>query len=96
MPDNYGLEIAPAAERDLKRLPRSVRRDIVLEHLPEIAKDPFSKSKPLVGTLKGERSYSFGRKPEYRIIFYIEDQLIVVTIIGTREGIYRRAKRRRK
>ncbi|MBW1791005.1 MAG: hypothetical protein JRJ14_01865 [Deltaproteobacteria bacterium] len=55
MPDTYGLEIAPAAERDLKRLPRSVRRDIILEHLPEIARDPYSKSKPLVGTLKGER-----------------------------------------
>jgi len=70
MPDTYELEISPAAERDLKRLPRSIQRDIVLEHLPEIARDPFSKSKPLVGMLKGERSYSFGRKPEYRIIFY--------------------------
>jgi len=96
MPDDHRLEISPAAERDLKRLPLSIQKDIALKHLPEIARDPFSKSKPLVGTLKGERSYSFGRKPEYRIIFYIEDDLIIVTIVGTREGIYRRAKRRRK
>jgi len=39
----------------------------------------------LLGTLKGERSYHFGRKPEYRIIFYPENNLITVTIIGTRE-----------
>ena len=96
MPDSHRLEISPAAERDLKRLPRSIQRDIVQKHLPEIVRAPFPKSKPLVGALKGERSYSFGRKPEYRIIFYIEDDLIIVTIIGTREGIYRRAKRRRK
>lgn len=61
-----------------------------------LAIDPFSKTKPLVGTLKGERSYHFGRKPEYRIIFYIEEDLVAVTIIGTREGIYKRAKRREK
>jgi len=96
MPDAYKLEISPAAERDLKRLPLSIQRDIVQRHLPEIAKDPFSKSKPLVGTLKGERSYSFGRKPEYRIIFYVEDASIIGTIVGTKEGIYRKAKRRRK
>jgi len=49
-----------------------------------------------VGTFKGEHSYHFGRKPEYRIIFYVEDRSITVTIIGTREGIYKRAKRRKK
>jgi mRNA-degrading endonuclease RelE of RelBE toxin-antitoxin system len=50
----------------------------------------------LIGALKGERSYHFGRKPEYRIIYYIDNDLITVTIIGTREGIYKRAKRRKK
>ncbi len=64
--------------------------------LPELARDPFSKTTPLEGTLKGERPYHFGRKPEYRIIFYPENNLITVTIIGTREGIYKRAKRRKK
>jgi mRNA-degrading endonuclease RelE of RelBE toxin-antitoxin system len=92
----YQLELSPAARRDLKRLPLSVQKDIVLKHLPEIAKDPFLKGKPLIGTLKGERSYQFGRRPEYRIIFFIEDDLITVTVMGTREGIHKRAKRRRK
>jgi mRNA-degrading endonuclease RelE of RelBE toxin-antitoxin system len=46
--------------------------------------------------LKGERAYSFGNRPEYRIIFYVEAHSITVTIMGTREGIYKRAKRRKK
>jgi len=95
MPDPHRLELSPAAKRDLKRLPLSIQEEIVFEHLPQIARDPFLKTKPLVGTLKGERSHSFGRKPEYRIIFYTEEDLITVTIIGTRENIYKRAKRRK-
>ena len=96
MPDPYNLELSPAARKDLKRLPPAIQKEIVFEHLPKIRRDPFLRTKPLVGTLKGERSYRFGRKPEYRIIFFVHDDLITVTIIGTREGIYKRAKRRKK
>jgi len=56
--------------------------------------EPFGVGKPLFGALKGELSYHFGRKPEYRIIYFIENDLIVVTIIGSRENIYKRARRR--
>ncbi|MEJ5378447.1 MAG: type II toxin-antitoxin system RelE/ParE family toxin [bacterium] len=96
MPDPYRLELSPAALRDLKRLPRDVQKRIVLDHLPAIARDPILASTPLIGGLRGERSYHFGRKPEYRIIFYVEGNLVTVTIIGSRENIYKRAKRRRK
>ena len=92
----FSLELSPAAKRDLKKLPHTVQEEIVFQHLPEIKEDPFRKSEPLLGTLGGERSYHFGRKPEYRIIFFVEDELITVTIIGTREGVYRRARRRKK
>ena len=64
----YKLELSPAAMRDLKKIPKHVQKEIVLSHLQEILEDPFGKSKPLVGALKGERSYSFGHRPEYRII----------------------------
>jgi len=96
MPKEYTLELSPAAKRDLKRLPIAVQKDIVFTHLPAIEGDPLSTSTPLVGAFKGEHAYHFGRKPEYRIVFYIEDTLITVTIIGTRENIYKRAKRRKK
>ncbi|MCP4404517.1 MAG: type II toxin-antitoxin system RelE/ParE family toxin [bacterium] len=96
MPDEYSLEISPAAKRDLKRLPVSTREEIVFTHLPAIKDDPISTSSPLVGALKKERSYHFGRKPEYRIVFYVEDTVITVTIIGSRENIYKRAGRRKR
>ncbi len=96
MHKTYQLEISPAAKRDLKKLPNQVQKKIVFEHLPNIQDEPYFSSEPLIGTLKGERSYHFGRKPEYRIIYYLEDDLITVTIIGTREGIYKRAKRRKR
>lgn len=96
MPKAYKLELSPAAKRDLKRLPLMIQKEIVFKHLPKIKEDPYSKAKPLMGALKGERSYHFGKNPEYRIIFFIEGDLITVTIIGTREGIYKRAKRRKK
>ena len=83
-PESYQLEISPAARRDLKKLPATIQDEIVFRNLPAIAQEPFKNSHPLLGSLKGERSYHFGRKPEYRIIYS-------VTIIGTRENIYNRA-----
>jgi len=92
----FVLEISPAAKRDLKRLPEKVRKEILFTHLPAIKSNPYGVGHRLQGTLKGERSYRFGRKPEYRIIYFIEGDLVTVTILGTRESIYRRAKRRRR
>ena len=90
------LELSPAAKRDLKKLPNDVQREILFTHLPVIKDDPYFTGIPLHGALEGERCYHFGRKPEYRIIYLIKDGLITVTIIGTREGIYKRAKRHRR
>ena len=96
MHSTFSLELSPAAKRDLKKLPRPVQEEIAFKHLPEIQGDPLSQSEPLLGTLKGERSYHFGRNPEYRIIFFVDGDTVTVTVIGTREGIYRRAKRRKR
>jgi mRNA-degrading endonuclease RelE of RelBE toxin-antitoxin system len=94
MAKEYSLLLTPAAKRDLKKLPNRIQNQVVFEHLPEIQHDPFGAGKPLFGALKGELSYHFGRKPEYRIIYFIENDLIVVTITGSRENIYKRARRR--
>lgn len=94
MAKKYSLILAPAAKRDLKKLPYNVQNQIVFEHLPEIERDPFGVGKPLFGVLKGELSYHFGRNPEYRIIYFIDNDSVVVTIMGSRENLYKRAKRR--
>lgn len=90
----YELVLSPAAKRDLKRLPLSIQKDIASVHLPNITEHPYESGKPLVGVLRRERSYHFGRKPEYRIIYLVEESLITVTLIGTREGLYKKAVRR--
>jgi addiction module RelE/StbE family toxin len=92
----FELVLSPAAKRDLKKLPHKIQRDIVTIHLPIISQNPFEKGKPLAGALKDDRSYHFGRKPEYRIVYHMEGRLITVTLIGSREGLYREAVRRRK
>ena len=93
---DFELELSPAAKRDLKRLPLNIHEEILFKHLPMIKEKPFKVGKTLHGALKGERSYHFGHNPEYRIIYFIEDKVVIVTIIGTRENIYKQARRRSK
>ncbi len=90
----HELELAPAALRDLKSLPLRIQKEIVTNHLPAIREQPYLAGRPLVGAMHKERAYHFGRKPEYRIIYFIEGNMITVTLIGTREGIYKKAKKR--
>jgi mRNA-degrading endonuclease RelE of RelBE toxin-antitoxin system len=92
----YEIELSPAAKRDLKDLPINIQREVIFEHLPIIKERPFQSGRPLFGALYKERSYHFGRRPEYRIIYFVEKDLITVTLIGTRESIYKKAKKRRK
>lgn len=91
----YMLELSPAAVRDLKSLPVNIQKEIVIKHLPIIRNNPFQVGRPLVGALHGERSYHFGRKPEYRAVYFVEGKTITVTLLGTREGIYKKARRRK-
>jgi len=65
----YELELSPAAKRDLKDLPVNIQREVIFKHLPIIKETPFQSGRPLVGVLHKERSYHFGRRPEYRIIY---------------------------
>jgi addiction module RelE/StbE family toxin len=91
----YELELSPAAVRDLKSLPKNIQKEIVIKHLPMIRNNPIQAGRPLVGALHGERSYHFGRKPEYRIVYFLEGKVITVTLLGSREGIYKKARRRK-
>jgi addiction module RelE/StbE family toxin len=91
----YELELSPAAVRDLKSLPINIQKEIVILHLPVIRSNPFQAGRPLSGALHGERFYHFGRKPEYRIIYFIEGKVITVILLGSREEIYKKARRRK-
>ena len=96
MGSGYALELSPAARRDLKRLPIEIQKEVIFKHLPAIQREPLKIGRPLAGVLKSERSYHFGRRPQYRIIYFIEGSLVLVTIIGARENIYKRARQRKR
>jgi len=53
------------------------RPEILFTHLPAIQDNPYETGYHLHGTLRDERSYHFGRKPEYRIIYFVEGQIIM-------------------
>ncbi|MBI3950913.1 MAG: type II toxin-antitoxin system RelE/ParE family toxin [Acidobacteria bacterium] len=93
---SYRVELAPAAERDIKKLPPPVRREVINVHLPRIANDPRWRGSPLHGEFVDYWSYHFGHRPEYRIIYSVEEDIVTVMIvlIGARENIYKRLRRR--
>ena len=92
----YQSIVSSAAQRDLKKLPAQVRRVVFNTHLPKIVAIPQSTGEPLHGDLKGFWSYHFGHRPEYRILYTIDEETAVVFIVfvGTRENAYEEARRR--
>ena len=53
MGKTYQLELSPGAKKDLKRLPNNIQKEIVFKRLPEIVKDPFATSEPLLPKDRG-------------------------------------------
>ena len=83
----YRVVITPAANRAIARLPATVRRRIA-DRLAALAENP----RP-AGSIKlaGEDTYRI-RVGDYRIIYAIEDDRLIVLVIdvGHRRDIYRR------
>ncbi len=79
-----------SAEHDLAKLPRPLRRAILIG-CREIF-DDWAIGKPLVGPLAGYRMHRVGL---YRIIYAVrESTQVEIVAIGHRKDIYERAERR--
>ena len=93
----YRIIPSSAAQRDLKKLPLQVRRVVFDKHLPKIAADPWTAGERLHGDLRGFWSYHLGHRPEYRILYTVEDKdkVVLIIFVGTRENAYEEARRRR-
>lgn len=85
----WTIRISDKAVRDLRKLDRQVARRI-RDELAEIAglDDPRSRGKALVGNLAGLWRYRVG---DYRVICDIEDEVLVVLVVGVahRSEVYR-------
>ena len=86
----WTIRVSDKAVRDLRKLDRQVARRI-RDELSEIAglDDPRSRGKALVGNLAGLWRYRVG---DYRVICDIEDEVLVVLVVGVahRSKVYRR------
>lgn len=86
---SYRLELSNHAERILARLAKREQAlyQRVTRVLDALQHDPLL-GKPLVGELKGHRSYRIG---EYRIVYRIEHHRLVILVIaiGHRRAVYR-------
>ncbi|MCP3959481.1 MAG: type II toxin-antitoxin system RelE/ParE family toxin [bacterium] len=89
---SYTVEIAPAARRQLKKLPKSIQRRIVAL-LDDLVADPRP---PGTKKLAGGESLYRQRLGDYRVVYRIEDRKLWVLVVkvGTRKEIYRRLLRR--
>jgi mRNA interferase RelE/StbE len=87
MPDHYAVQFKPSAARDLRGLTKGVQRRIVRK-LEALAVPPRPNG---VKKLDGENSTYRVRVGDYRIIYQIQDAILVVLVIhiGHRRDVYR-------
>ncbi len=84
---SYLVEIAPAARRQLSKLTVDVQKRI-LKRLDRLEENPRP---PGVEKLSGIESLYRIRIGDYRVIYRIEDQILLVLVlkVGDRKDVYR-------
>lgn len=81
----HKVVLTARAIRDLDRMDEAARRQIGAK-LREYAHDPISNARKLMNSKIGTWRFRIG---DYRVIFDIEDDTIVVLRLGHRRDIYR-------
>ena len=82
----YSIVIAPAAKRDLKRLPKDALRRVGTA-ITSLANDPH----PAGSTKLSGTDFYRVRVGDYRVIYRVQEQQVVVLVlrVGHRRDIYR-------
>jgi mRNA interferase RelE/StbE len=83
---SYQIFIKPAAQRQLKKLPSAIQKDLIAL-LESLSADPRPSG---YQKLKGRQNQYRVRSGDYRIIYSIEDASLIVRVIkiGHRRDIY--------
>ena len=84
---HYKIIITHRAAKQLKKLPLKTRR-LLIESIDELASEPRPKS---CKKLTGYQNYWRIRSGNYRVIYAIEDNQLIITILqtGHRKDIYK-------
>lgn len=80
----YNILITEKAQKDIKNLDSKTKQKII-EKLKYLSNDPISLSIKLINSKIGEYRFRTG---DYRVIFDIDDEIIVILKIGHRKDIY--------
>ena len=72
-------------KHDLPKIPRNIQEIIRRAIEDRLAQDPFVYGEPLRQSLKGHRKLRVG---DYRIIYRIEGNQIIILKIGHRKEVY--------
>ena len=83
----YRLELKPSAAKSLSRLPKTVQRAIAAV-LEEVTENPRHRG---VTKLAGEEDLYRVRAGDYRVVYTIRDQVLLVLVvrIAHRKEVYR-------
>jgi mRNA interferase RelE/StbE len=84
---SYSIEFSKKAEKQFLALPQSIQERLV-SHINALAENPRP---PKVKKLVGEENLYRIRVGDYRIVYQIDDQLLLVLVlkIGHRSEVYR-------
>jgi len=83
----YSYEFKPQAIRDLKKLPKDIQIRIIkkLDYFVS-AEDPLVFADHLINYELGSHRFRVG---DYRIIFDVVDEVLIILTLGHRREIYR-------
>ena len=94
----FRYEFISAAAKDLFKLTRhnqSLLHAIATVHIPAILRAPYQAGEPKKGDLAHVRAYDLADKGvSYRLVYTIEEDVIVIVAIGPHDAAYERARRR--
>ena len=82
----YRLEVSPRAQKDLKVLPTRERQRVA-DQIDALKADPRPKG---CKELKGREDFYRIRVGDYRVVYQIEDEVLLILIVrvGDRKEIY--------
>lgn len=84
--ENYKLLYTKTAAKDIQKLDRVVKKRLK-KKLEEYSQDPVSHAKRPTNTLIGTYRFRIGN---YRVVFDIEGNTMVILRVGHRSEIYRK------
>jgi mRNA interferase RelE/StbE len=85
---SYRVEFTATARRDIAKLPPRIAWAVLEFCAGPLAENPHRVGKPLLGQLTGLHS---ARRGEYRVIYAIQDEQVVVEVayVQRRSDVYR-------